>query len=79
MAKGPAVAKLRGATRRPIAFVDDQPANLLSTRQSVADAHLFHLMADNSLRDFLPPIPDDITVVEDWDDALPKIVTALGI
>lgn len=79
MAKGPAVAKLRGATRRPIAFVDDQPANLLSTRQSVADAHLFHLMADNSLRDFLPPIPDDITVVEDWDDALPKIVKALGI
>ena len=79
MAKGPAVAKLRGATRRPVAFVDDQPANLLSTRQSVADAHLFHLMADNSLRDFLPPIPDDITVVEDWDDALPKIVTALGI
>jgi hypothetical protein len=31
------------------------------------------------LRDFLPPIPDDITVVEDWDDALPKIVKALGI
>ena len=79
MAKGPAVAKLRGATRRPIAFVDDQPANLLSARESVADAHLFHLMADNSLRDFLPPIPDDITVVEDWDDALPKIVKALGI
>ncbi|MGB3900941.1 MAG: hypothetical protein WA973_20550 [Mesorhizobium sp.] len=79
MAKGPAVAKLRGATRRPVAFVDDQPANLLSARESVADAHLFHLMADNSLRDFLPPIPDDITVVEDWDDALPKIVKALGI
>lgn len=79
MAKGPAVAKLRGATRRSVAFVDDQPANLLSARESVADAHLFHLMADNSLRDFLPPIPDDITVVEDWDDALPKIVKALGI
>ncbi|MFC3207797.1 hypothetical protein [Aquamicrobium soli] len=79
MAKGPAVAKLRGATRRPVAFVDDQPANLLSARESVADAHLFHLMADNSLRDFLPPIPDDITVVEDWDDALPKIVKALSI
>ncbi len=79
MAKGPAVAKLRGIKGRPVAFVDDQPTNLISTRQSVADAHLFHLMADNSLRQFLPPIPDDIVVVEDWNDALPKISDALGI
>lgn len=79
MAKGPAVAKLRGRTGRPVAFVDDQPLNLLSARQSVADVHLFHLMADNSLRDFLPPVSDDIVVVEDWQDALPKIARALGI
>jgi len=79
MAKGPAVAKLRGDKGRPIAFVDDQPPNLVSARQSVADAHLFHLMADNSLREFLPPIPDDIVVVQDWPEAAPKIAAALGL
>ncbi|TIO10951.1 hypothetical protein [Mesorhizobium sp.] len=79
MAKGPAVAKLRGNKGRPIAFVDDQPNNLVSARNSVADAHLFHLMADNSLRAFLPPMPDDIAVVEDWREATPKIAAALGL
>ena len=79
MAKGPAIAKLRGAKGRPVAFVDDQPNNLLSARSSVADAHLFHLMADNSLRAVLPPIPDDIISVHDWREAAPKIATALGL
>ncbi|WP_192258737.1 hypothetical protein [Mesorhizobium caraganae] len=79
MAKGPAVAKLRGSKGRPVAFVDDQPANLISARNSVADAHLFHLMADNSLRAYLPPVPDDIVPVEDWRDAAPKIASALGL
>jgi len=79
MAKGPAVAKLRGNKGRPVAFVDDQPHNLVSVRSSVADAHLFHLMADNSLRAFLPPVPDGIVTVENWHDAAPKIVTTLGL
>jgi hypothetical protein len=79
MAKGPAVAKLRGNKGRPVAFVDDQPVNLISARQSVPDSHLFHLMDDNSLREFLPPTPDDIIVVQDWHEAMPKIATALGI
>ncbi|ESZ42721.1 hypothetical protein [Mesorhizobium sp. L2C066B000] len=79
MAKGPAVAKLRGKNGRPVAFVDDQPANLISARNSVADAHLFHLMADNSLRAFMPPVPDDIISVEDWHEAAPKIASALGL
>lgn len=79
MAKGPAVAKLRGSKGRPVAFVDDQPTNLISARNSVADAHLFHLMADNSLRAFMPPVPDDIISVEDWRDAVPKIASALGL
>ncbi|UVK36710.1 hypothetical protein LHFGNBLO_003668 [Mesorhizobium sp. AR10] len=79
MAKGPAVAKLRGGKGRPVAFVDDQPSNLISARSSVADAHLFHLMADNSLRAFLPPAPDDIVSVEDWREAAPKIAAALGL
>ncbi|ESX50092.1 MULTISPECIES: hypothetical protein [unclassified Mesorhizobium] len=79
MAKGPAVAKLRGSKGRPVVFVDDQPANLISARNSVADAHLFHLMADNSLRAFLPPVPDDVISVEDWHEAAPKIASALGL
>lgn len=79
MAKGPAIAKLRGLKGRPVAFVDDQPSNLVSARNSVADAHLFHLMADNSLRAFLPPTPEDIVSVEDWREAAPKIAVALGL
>jgi len=79
MPKGPAVARLRGLTGRPVAFVDDQPNNLVSTRDSVPDAHLFHLMADNSLRPFLPPLPEDIMAVHDWREATPKIARALGI
>jgi hypothetical protein len=79
MAKGPAVAKLRGNKGRPVAFVDDQPSNLTSVRQSVGDAHIFHLMADNSLREFLPPLPADFAIVQDWREATPKIVAALGV
>ena len=79
MAKGPAIAKLRGLKARPVAFVDDQPSNLISARNCVADAHLFHLMADNSLRAFLPPTPPDIFSVEDWREAAPKIADALGL
>ncbi|KAA3449971.1 hypothetical protein C7I87_13480 [Mesorhizobium sp. SARCC-RB16n] len=79
MAKGPAVAKLRGKSGRPVVFVDDQPANLASVRESVADANLFHLMADNSLRAFLPSVPDDVIVVQDWHEASPKITGALGL
>ncbi|MER8467003.1 hypothetical protein [Mesorhizobium sp. M1396] len=79
MAKGPAVAKLRGKTGRPVVFVDDQPRNLASVQNAVADAELFHLMADNSLRAFLPPVPDDVIVVQDWREAAPKITSALGL
>jgi hypothetical protein len=79
MAKGPALARLRGPHGRPIAFVDDQPPNLISARESVADAHLFHLMADNSLREFLPPLPDDVVTVQDWREATPRITAALGL
>ncbi|MGO4835090.1 hypothetical protein AB4144_22810 [Rhizobiaceae sp. 2RAB30] len=79
MAKGPAIAALRGAGRRPVAFVDDQPMNLVSAQDSVADAHLFHLMADNSLRTLLPPPPEGAIVVEGWHDAGPRIARVLGL
>jgi hypothetical protein len=78
--KGPAIAALRGDAARAIAFVDDMPSNLASVGRHVPDAHLFHLMADNSLRELMPPIEiEGIQVVEDWQDAAPKIARALGI
>lgn len=79
MAKGPALVSLRGKSGRPVAFVDDMPHNLASARQSLPDSHLFHLMADASLRALLPPPPEDIFVVENWRDAAPKIAAALGV
>lgn len=79
MAKGPAIKRLRGQTPRPVAFVDDMPHNLLSAQEAVPDAHLFHLMAENTLRTLLPPSPDGIIVVDDWRDAQPRIAAALGL
>lgn len=79
MAKGPAVRALRGGSGRPVAFVDDQPRNLASARESVVDSHLFHLMADNSLRALIPPPPADVIVVDDWRDAQPRIAAALEV
>jgi hypothetical protein len=79
MAKGPAIASLRGPQGRPVAFVDDLPPNLVSARKAVADAHLFHLMSDNALRSLLPTPPSDVVVVDDWPDAAPRIASVLGI
>jgi hypothetical protein len=78
-AKGPAIQALRGATPRPVAFVDDIPHNLVSVRSAVSEAHLFHLMAMPSMRSLLPPLPERIEIVDDWRTAGPKIATALGI
>ena len=77
-AKGPAIAQLRGASERPVAFVDDLPRNLQSVRDAVADAHLFQLMAMPSLRALLPALPDGIHVVDEWKVAGPMIDRALG-
>lgn len=78
-AKGPALRQLRGASGRPVAFVDDIPHNLVSVRDAVADAHLFNLMACREMRPFLPPLPEGIVVADDWSVAAPKIASALGI
>jgi hypothetical protein len=77
--KGPAIALLRGASGKPVAFVDDIPRNLVSVQEAVPDAHLFHLMESSHLRSLLPPLPAGITAVATWGEALPKITTALGI
>jgi hypothetical protein len=78
-AKGPAIRRLRGEHPRSVAFVDDIPLNLVSVRDTVADTHLFHVMAHVEMRKLLPPLPDDIVIAKDWHDAGPKIAAALGI
>ncbi len=79
MAKGPAIRSLRGPGGRPVAFVDDQPRNLVSALETVPETHAFHLMADNSLRELLPAPPKGVTIVENWQDARPRIAAALGV
>lgn len=79
MAKGPAIQKLRGETKRPVAFVDDQPTNLESAREWVPDVHLFHLMAETKLRELMPEPPEGTHVVDDWPQARPLLEAALGI
>lgn len=78
-AKGPAIRQLRGEARRPIAFVDDTPHNLVSARESVEEAHLFHLMAMPSLRALLPPLPERIEIVDDWREAGSRIASVLDV
>ncbi|MDQ6438273.1 hypothetical protein RB623_29860 [Mesorhizobium sp. LHD-90] len=78
-AKGPAIRALRGATSRPVAFVDDIPHNLISVRAAVSEAHLFHLMAMPAMRLLLPPLPENIEIVDDWREAEPRIAAALGL
>lgn len=78
-AKGPAIRLLRGNHLRPVAFVDDLANNLVSVRTSVADAHLFHLMAHAGFRALMPPLPDGIVPVKNWREAGPRIADSLGI
>lgn len=77
--KGPAVRRLRGQTARPVAFVDDIPHNLVSVRQAVPDAHVFHMMGDEDVRALLDPLEEGMHHVVDWADAAPRIAEALGI
>jgi hypothetical protein len=77
--KGPAIRLLRGEHPRPVAFVDDIPHNLISVRETVADAHLFNLTTYPGLRPLLPPVPEGVPLVDDWRSAAPLIATALGL
>ncbi|QPC87613.1 hypothetical protein GA830_13295 [Mesorhizobium sp. NBSH29] len=77
--KGPAIRSLRGLKPRPVAFVDDIAHNHVSVREAVSDAHLFHLMLHDGFRAVMPALPDGVTATSGWDDAVPKIATALGV
>ncbi len=65
-AKGPAIAKIRGETGRPVAFVDDIPHNLVSVQNHVPDAALIHLMAHAKMRALLPPLGEPIRKADGW-------------
>lgn len=78
-AKGPAIASLRGTSGRPVAFVDDMPHNLVSARASLPDIHLFNMMAMPELRKLVPPVAEDVHVVDAWADAGPMIAKALDV
>jgi len=70
---------LRGETARPVAFVDDMPHNHRSVLDAVPDASTFHLMSAPELRALLPAPPDETLWVDDWPDATPRIMAALGL
>ena len=53
--------------------------NHISVKQEVPDAALFLLMANEDLRKLLPPTPEGVTAVSDWQDALPRLRSALGL
>jgi hypothetical protein len=78
-AKGPALKRLRGDGGRPVAFVDDIPHNLMSVKESLPDAGLFHLMAHAGMRALLPPLDSAIVATEGWPDAGERIARALDI
>ncbi len=46
---------------------------------TVPDACLFHLMMRPEFRATLPPLPVGITPLENWDDGVVTIATALGL
>lgn len=77
--KGPAIASLRGTSGRAVAFVDDMPHNLVSARTSLPDVHLFNMMAMPEIRRLLPPVANDVVIVDTWREAGPMIASALGV
>ncbi len=79
MAKGPAISRLRGEHARRVAFIDDLPHNLVSVRDSVPQASLFHLMANAGMRAMLPPLPEGISPLADWSHAEPVVRAALTV
>lgn len=77
--KGPSIRRLRGQSGRRAAFVDDLPHNLVSVQTASPDVSLFHLMAHKAMRAMLPPLPDGIHELADWNEAETAIAAALHL
>lgn len=78
-AKGPAIAKLRGKTARPVAFVDDIPHNLESTKAVLPDAYCFHMMPSEDIRALPTPVEKGVVLVRNWAELAPQIADVLGV
>jgi hypothetical protein len=73
-AKGDAVSALTRHSRgKPVIFIDDLPPNHLSVLGAVPEALGLHLMAYEPLRPYLPPMPDGVKSVADWNAAAAEI------
>jgi hypothetical protein len=77
-AKGDAVNALtRHHPGKPVVFIDDLPPNHLSVLGAVPEALGLHLMAYEPLRPHLPPMPDGVKSVADWNAAAAEIADFL--
>ncbi len=78
-AKGQALAVLlQTHPDRPVAFLDDLPANHLSILEAAPATLALHMMAYEPLRRHLPPLPDGVKSVKDWPQARTEISTFLA-
>lgn len=77
-AKGPVVQALHGARALPVAFIDDIHANHLSVRESVPDALLVQLMANQVFFAMAPAPGEHVVRATDWGDAERKIRSHFG-
>jgi hypothetical protein len=78
-AKGPAIKAMRRDAALPVAFVDDIPHNLISVRNSVPDATLFHLMSFEPFKSVMPKLPEGVYSPQNWAEAEKVIAEALGV
>lgn len=76
--KGGVVAELAGIWPGPIVFVDDLPPNLTTVGRSVSRAFLVHLMASETFRSLLPPLPEAAVSARDWPHAAELILQRIA-
>lgn len=72
--KGGVVAELADIWPGPIVFVDDLPPNLVTVGRSVPNVFLVHLMASETFRAHLPPLPAGAVSARHWPHATELIL-----
>lgn len=76
--KGGVVAELAEIWPGAIVFVDDLPPNLVTVGRSVPRAFLLHLMASETFRAHLPPLPAGAVSARDWPHAADMILQRIA-